>query len=96
MPNIQRSAKKGSAKKGAAKKGGAKGGAKAASAQAGVLTSASRLQIDRAAATIARSVETAIARQQLPGGRLRGPILVGIWIDPITKKVQVFNQLEQF
>ena len=91
MPT-KKSAKKGSAKKGAAKKGSAKG----TSAQASLLTPASRLQIDRAAATIARSVETAIARQQLPGGRLRGPILVGIWIDPITKKVQVFNQLEQF
>lgn len=80
--STKKSAKKG-AKKGAAGAGGAQGAA------------AARVEIDRASQTIARAVEAAIARQRFPGGRIRGPIIVGIWIDPITKKVQVINQLEQ-
>lgn len=87
--------KKGSSKKRAAGGSSKKGAGQDTPAAALQIGSATRVQIDRAAQTIARAVEGAIARQQLPGGRIRGPIIVGIWIDPITKRVQVVNQLEQ-
>jgi hypothetical protein len=75
--------------------GGAVGSVTGASSGGGLVgvsfKATDRLQIDQASRVIAQAVERAVAGQQLPGG-IRGPILCGIWYDPISKKVQVFNQ----
>jgi len=43
---------------------------------------------------IQSAVERALKQKQLPTPRIRGPIFVGIWYNPVTKKLEVINQFE--
>lgn len=79
-------AKKGAGKKGAAKKGGT-------TAAGGIQLKANeRVRIDKASQTIAQSVQRALGAQQGPS-RLRRPILIGIRINPVTREIEIINQL---
>ena len=89
--------KKGAAKKGASKKGASKrsgllvGGGPAAT---GPQVFPDRTSFDRATAEIAQAVRRAVAsRPSL--GKLKSPLIVGIWYNPKTKQVEIINQLEQ-
>ena len=88
--------KKGSSKKGASKKGASRGIAAvgtrpAIGTQVGGID---RTSFDRATAEIAQAVRRAVASQPSLG-KLKNPIIVGIWYNPKTKQVEVINQLEQ-
>jgi len=43
---------------------------------------------------IQSAVERALKQKQLPTPKIRGPIFVGIWYNPVTKKIEVINQFE--
>jgi len=49
--------------------------------------------IQEATKTIQAAVDRAIKARQLTP-KIRGPIFVGIWYNPITKKFEVVNQFE--
>lgn len=84
------SKKGGGSKKGAGKRGGA---AKTAGASEFSLKAADRTRIDRASQSIAQAIERALEAQRLPGRP--GPIIVGIRIDPRTKRITLVNELER-
>lgn len=94
-------------KKGGSKKGASKKGASKSSGARGIIATPAatgpqvggggidRVAFDRATAEIAQAVKRAVASQPTLG-RLKNPIIVGIWYNPKTKQVEVINQLEQF
>lgn len=52
------------------------------------------VSIEDATQTIQDAVNRAIKEKQLPS-RIKGPIFVGIWYNPVTKKLEVINQFQQ-
>ena len=72
-------------KKGSKKSSSKKGSGKAAAAQSVSIQDATRIVQD----AVGRAIKS---RQVQP--RIRGPIFLGIWYNPATKKLEVVNQFE--
>lgn len=69
-----------------------KSSGKAASKEAAAAPTAT--SINDATKLIQSAVERALKQKQLPAPKIRGPIFLGIWYNPVTKKLEVINQFE--
>lgn len=76
------------ATKKSATKGSARGLTKAA-----VAPPPPTVSIDQATKVLQAAVKRATTTRQLPP-KLRGPIFVGIWYNPISKQFEIVNQFE--
>jgi hypothetical protein len=58
-------------------------------------SSATSQSADLASATkaVQQAVARAVKTKQIPA-TIRGPIFCGIWFNPITRKIEVINQLD--
>lgn len=57
-------------------------------------TATKAVSIEDATKTIQDAVNRAVKEKKLPT-KIRGPIFVGIWYNPISKQLEVINQFEQ-
>lgn len=68
-------------------------GKKSASREA-VAAPPTATSINDATRLIQSAVERALKQKQLPTPKIRGPIFLGIWYNPVTKQLEVINQFE--
>ena len=70
-----------------------KGAAPTASSAAVTFNAGDKKRIDDASRVIAAAVKRAVASQPT-GSKLKSPLILGIWLNPKTKEIEIINQFE--